>query len=62
MEEIKPGDVVQLKSGGPTMTVVGFDLGMPGQPPDKSNVRCVWFVQDTKKSDLFPVVSLKKVE
>lgn len=61
MEEIKKGDVVQLKSGGPEMTVSDYGVIMPGQPPDKSMVQCVWFDQNTKKSDLFPVASLKKI-
>ena len=30
----RPGAIVQLKSGGPAMTVVG---------PEKEGIRCVWY-------------------
>ena len=36
--EVKIGDVVQLKSGGPTMTIEDID--------DSGNVRCKWFDRD----------------
>lgn len=36
--EVKIGDVVQLKSGGPTMTIEDID--------DSRNVRCKWFDRD----------------
>ena len=58
---IKPGSVVQLKSGGPTMTVnwVGDSLGT-------LSAYCDWFIQDKapwkKESALFPVTSLKLLE
>lgn len=62
MDEIKPGDVVKLKSGGPEMTVVGYGLMMSGAPPDKENVQCFWFEGTAQKSGHFPVLALKKVE
>jgi uncharacterized protein YodC (DUF2158 family) len=34
--EVKIGNIVQLKSGGPWMTVVG-------EPDEKSLVKCRWF-------------------
>jgi uncharacterized protein YodC (DUF2158 family) len=38
------GDVVQLKSGGPKMTVEGYEDGL---------VVCVWFEEKTRKSSSF---------
>lgn len=37
MENIKVGDVVELKSGGPEMTVMEFDEG---------KLMCQWFEKD----------------
>ncbi len=60
-EEIKVGDVVRLKSGGPKMTVsqVGTRDYYDGQ-----FAWCDWFTQDKvpwkKDSDVFPLTSLEK--
>jgi uncharacterized protein YodC (DUF2158 family) len=35
MQNFKPGDTVQLKSGGPYMTVVSYD--------DEGHVICTWW-------------------
>lgn len=59
--EIKPGNVVQLKSGGPLMTVrwAGEEYGEP-------SICCDWFIQDRapwkKETATFPPTSLKVVE
>jgi uncharacterized protein YodC (DUF2158 family) len=45
------GDVVQLKSGGPTMTVNSID---------DNEVECVWFVKDQQQYGSFPAVVLRK--
>jgi len=46
MSDIKPGDVVRLKSGGPLMTVSSIDGKL---------VNVCWFSGDTPKfSKLFP--------
>ncbi len=57
MEEFAPGDVVQLKSGGPLMTVeqVGKD-----SMTNEDSVWCVWFEkvgnrQEVKKEAFRPV-------
>jgi uncharacterized protein YodC (DUF2158 family) len=53
-QEIKVGDVVQLKSGGPRMTVnsVGDDNGV-------MSAWCSWFdSKQQEKSGVFPVSSL----
>jgi uncharacterized protein YodC (DUF2158 family) len=52
MTEMKPGDVVQLKSGGPAMTVEKLN--------ETGEWACLWFVagHDVKRS-VFPEVSLQ---
>jgi uncharacterized protein YodC (DUF2158 family) len=60
MDELKQGDVVQLKSGGPSMTIkeIGqYTYG--GSGPLSAN--CTWF--DGKKvfSEFFPLHALQKV-
>jgi uncharacterized protein YodC (DUF2158 family) len=50
----KPGDVVQVKSGGPPMTVAGEDeIGM---------VICEWFVGTNPQTKTFNAAVLKKYE
>lgn len=47
----KPGDVVKLKSGSPTMTVQSVgDYTSLGLTP---GVLCVWFDATGKKEDVF---------
>ena len=53
MAEIKIGDTVVLKSGGPPMTVAS---GVFGLPP---SVTCQWFERDSVKKGTFPVETLK---
>jgi len=55
-DEIKVGDVVQLKSGGPRMTVswVSDESGT-------LTAGCTWFVKDQEKFARFPVTSLQRV-
>lgn len=51
---MQPGDVVQLKRGGPLMTV---------QSVDSSGVICTWFDDKHKLQNArFPQVMLEKVE
>jgi len=50
----KEGDIVQLKSGGPAMTVAGTDM--------IGKVICEWFVGTTQKSSSFNAGTLKKYE
>lgn len=54
---IASGDVVMLKSGGPTMTVdsVGDHYGT-------TSVFCTWFDGKRKQSDAFPITSVEIVE
>jgi uncharacterized protein YodC (DUF2158 family) len=51
-QELKVGDVVQLNSGGPKMTVAALQ--------SEGAVRCVWFSPDGKpESAVFPPSALR---
>jgi len=52
-QEFKSGDTVQLKSGGPIMTIASYD--------GKKYFKCLWFTQDEDKvrEDFFPPDSLQ---
>jgi len=55
MNEIKTGDCVVLKSGGPLMTVTNLIN-------DGADAACVWFVDDDHakpKHESFSIVTLK---
>lgn len=56
MSDIKPGDVVRLKSSGPVMTV----KRLAGE--GNCHAVCSWFVNDLPKHEVFPVITLEKVE
>lgn len=51
-QQLQIGDVVQLPSGGPKMTVGGVK---------KATVLCIWFTADgeIRKEDLTPAVLVK---
>jgi uncharacterized protein YodC (DUF2158 family) len=59
--EIKPGSIVQLKSGGPAMTVNWVQ-----DEEGTVHANCDWFIQDKapwkKENATFPVTSLKVIE
>jgi uncharacterized protein YodC (DUF2158 family) len=44
------GDVVQLKSGGPRMTVEGYEDGL---------VVCVWFEEKNRKNSAFKEATIQ---
>jgi len=54
-DKIKAGDVVELKSGGPEMTVdsIGDHQGI-------ESAFCTWFDGNKKYSAAFPLTSLKQ--
>jgi len=57
-EELKVGDIVQLKSGGPKMTIEVIDNF--GDDHDKA--LCAWFDEKSKREDhIFELTSLQKV-
>lgn len=62
MDEFKKGDVVQLKSGGPSMTVanVGDYSGMGMGPKD--GIKCDWFEKNVRKTEVFDRATLKHAE
>lgn len=45
-DELKLGDVVKLKSSGPSMTVDAIN-------PETGGVLCVWFEKGVQKSHVF---------
>jgi uncharacterized protein YodC (DUF2158 family) len=58
MEIIGAGDVVQLRSGGPNMTVISLAKDAAG----RAMVYCEWFVANEKHRDFFCMSSLKEVD
>ncbi|CAM2158398.1 hypothetical protein PT2222_40291 [Paraburkholderia tropica] len=61
MSDLKKGDVVRLKSGGPIMTIsdVG-DFSMAAGIED--GALCVWFEKNDPKEKVFDLAVLKTVE
>lgn len=56
MSTFKVGDVVQLKSGSPEMTVID-------KVPDGSKVECMWFTADNEaRTQTIPVVAMMAVD
>jgi uncharacterized protein YodC (DUF2158 family) len=54
-DHFNAGDVVQLKSGGPKMTVTQTGKDSVGS----FVVWCAWFVENKKVEDTFPPEALK---
>jgi uncharacterized protein YodC (DUF2158 family) len=54
-DNLKPGDVVQLKSGGPMMTVKDFGYGGKGD-----EIMCVWFEKNEQRNGTFVPAMLDK--
>lgn len=52
--DLKPGDVVQLKSGGPHMTIQGAAHG--------GGLLCTWFAGGEVKREAFDAAMLVKVD
>jgi len=60
MTDIKIGDVVKVKSGGPPMTVQNIGDYTPTGP--SNGAMCVWFDGKTNKSHVFAVEVLEKTD
>ncbi|ODN65689.1 YodC family protein [Methylophaga muralis] len=58
MGDIKKGDEVQLKSGGPIMTVQGIGDYSPSGPDD--GALCIWFDKSTPMEKIFSLATLRK--
>lgn len=56
MAEFKIGDVVRLKSGGPSMTVAAVGVGIMGD-----EIYCAWFEGKKKHAESFPPGALEAV-
>jgi len=57
MQQINEGDVVQLKSGGPEMTVKRFGVG-----GGKATFVCTWFSGTKLESAVFAEAELKLIK
>jgi uncharacterized protein YodC (DUF2158 family) len=62
MEELKVGDVVRLKSGGPKMTVMEFKWNPLKNIYETDKPICVWFDGTKKYQDNFVKEMLLKEE
>ena len=58
-QNLAPGDVVMLKSGGPPMTIEDIDKF---QYSEHDKALCSWFEGKQRKSDVFELSSLEKVD
>lgn len=58
-DQLAVGDVVELKSGGPQMTIE--NIGKYGMAATHDQAKCVWFDGKKRVSELFELASLKKV-
>jgi uncharacterized protein YodC (DUF2158 family) len=57
--DLKIGDVVQLKSGGPLMTIE--DIGKYNYS-DKDKAKCIWFDGKKRYEDVFDFETLEKAD
>jgi uncharacterized protein YodC (DUF2158 family) len=61
LEELKAGDLVELLSGGPTMTIISSSISAHPVRPH-AGVICGWFNKGIFKEQEFSHSVLKKVE
>lgn len=57
--DFKIGDVVVLKSGGPSMTIK--EMGEFGMVREKG-AKCVWFEKNVSHEEVFALETLEKIE
>jgi len=60
MSKFQSGDVVELKSGGPKMTVEGFKWNPASGKYNTESVQCTWFKNEDRVSEYFNENALKK--
>jgi uncharacterized protein YodC (DUF2158 family) len=58
-QAFKEGDVVQLRSGGPRMTIKG--IGKYGMVAKEDNALCEWFDGAKRNEHVFELHSLERV-
>lgn len=62
-QSFDPGDKVRLKGGGPIMIVEKMAVISYGANMDTGHqVWCIWSINDTELREMFPTVTLEKVE
>lgn len=59
-EDFSPGDVVELKSGGPKMTIE--NVGKYGMGATHDSANCVWFERMKRMEGVFELHMLRKVK
>ncbi len=59
MDGFEVGEIVQLKSGGPKMTIAGVDT-TSANTPAKRGIYCQWFAGKKLEEGYFKPESLKK--
>lgn len=57
--KFKPGDLVELKSGGPVMTIEKAHTGFSDEVPSYS---CTWFAGAKENHKIFAEPALKKAD
>lgn len=60
MSDFKKGDIVQLKSGGPLMTIV--ELGNYGATGPELGAKCMWFDGKRPLTEVFDLAALVAVD
>lgn len=60
MAKFQIGDIVELKSGGPKMTVKEYKNTERNKRTGKSELRCIWFNNGKKEVNYFPEITLRK--
>jgi uncharacterized protein YodC (DUF2158 family) len=58
LNDFQVGDVVELKSGGPSMTIEEIGNFHAWEAEDQA--KCVWFEKTTRKEGIFEFVTLVK--
>jgi uncharacterized protein YodC (DUF2158 family) len=60
MDDFNAGDIVELKSGGPDMTIESIDNYSYDPRQKDMKAKCVWFEAKKRHEDIFGLALLKK--